>query len=104
MSHLKLYRPNGGHRTFRFDEAEPAILPFRPHFEQRRQSQNRRASNLLARARTLYENRQCPHCDHPNVEPLELDDAVQNGNNLPIPGTATLVGFHCLKCHHEWPA
>ncbi len=103
MSQLKVYRPAEGNRIYRFDEPEPQILPFKPYFE-RRKSQSRQRGNLIARARLLYENRNCPHCDHPGVEPLELDDAVINCSGLPIPGTATLVGFHCLHCHSEWPA
>lgn len=58
----------------------------------------------VRRARTLRRNDTCPHCRRGGVEPLELDDAIRNRNNLPIPGTSTLVGFHCLNCHREWPA
>jgi len=102
MSHLKLYRPPEGNRTYRFDEPEPATLPFKPYFQSRQKS--RQSMDELARARLLHENRVCPYCQHPEVEPLELDDAVYNGSGMPIPGTATLVGFHCLQCHAEWPA
>jgi hypothetical protein len=104
MSQLKLYRPAEGNRVFRFDDPEPAILPFKPHFQRRRRTQSRQPMSLIARARLLHDNRNCPHCEHPIVEPLELDDAVYNCNGLPIPGTATLVGFHCEHCHGEWPA
>ena len=58
----------------------------------------------LDRARSLRSNDRCPHCSRSLVKPLELDDAVRSRNNLPIPGTATLVGFHCDSCHWEWPA
>ncbi len=104
MSHLKVYRPAEGDRVYRFDDPEPQILPFPPHYQRRHRSASRPALGLIARARLLYENRNCPHCDHPNVEPLELDDAVLGCSGMPIPGTATLVGFHCLHCHSEWPA
>ena len=104
MSHLKLYRPADGNRVFRFDDPEPATLPFKPHFQSRQKSRARRSLNGVERARILHENRSCPHCQHPMVEPLELDDAIYNKSGLSIPGTATLVGFHCLNCHSEWPA
>ncbi len=103
MSHLKIYRPKNSNRVFRFDEPEPDVLPFKPHFQRRLKTDSRRPMNLLDRAKVMYENRQCPECNHPEVEPLELADAVYNGSGQPIPGTATLVGFHCLNCHTEWP-
>jgi hypothetical protein len=104
MSHLKLFRPAEGSRVFRFDQPEPETIPFKPHFQRRLRSQPRQPQSLISRARLLHDNRNCPHCEHPSVEPLELDDAVYNCSGLPIPGTATLVGFHCLNCHTEWPA
>lgn len=103
MSHLKVYRPAEGNRVFRFDDPEPATLPFKPYFQQRQKSRSRQMMNHIERARILHENRVCPTCNSPLVEPLELDDAVFNGSGMPIPGTATLVGFHCLQCHSEWP-
>jgi len=104
MSHLKLYRPPEGDRVFRFDTPEPTVLPFKPHFQNRLRTRPLEGEGQIARAKLLHENRTCPHCDRPMVEPLELDDAVYNQNGLPIPGTATLVGFHCLNCGSEWPA
>ena len=101
MGYLRLHQPHGLDDGERDASREPRILPF--HFYAGRlRGQNR--MNLVSRARTLHENRCCPQCDHPVVEPLELDDAILNRNNLPIPGTATLVGFHCMRCHSEWPA
>ena len=39
-----------------------------------------------------------------DIEPIELQDAVISPKNrLPIPGTATIVGFHCNDCGTEWP-
>ncbi|MFO1021373.1 MAG: hypothetical protein U0903_11840 [Planctomycetales bacterium] len=57
---------------------------------------------LLARTRALHQNRRCRQCDRPAVVPLHRDDAVLNRSRLPIPGTATLVGFRCEYCNHEW--
>ena len=45
-----------------------------------------------------------PDRSHPIVEPIELDNGILNRNRMPIPGTATLVGFHCHGCQREWPA
>lgn len=102
MSRLKLYAPDqsasrNGNR-FAATQETRNILPFP------RRYQSRRRVNMLRRARLLRENSRCPHCGHPVVEPLELEDALYSRGNLPIPGTATLVGFHCEACHAEWPA
>ena len=58
----------------------------------------------VQRARLIRENSQCPNCMHTDVHPLELEDAIiSSKSRLPIPGTATLVGFHCNDCGTEWP-
>jgi len=75
----------------------PAILPF-----QAERSLRQWRSDVIARAQALYENRTCPECDYPVVMPIELGDAIRNRNGLPIPGTATLVGFRCRGCGCEW--
>ncbi|MCA9066782.1 MAG: hypothetical protein KDA96_27130 [Planctomycetaceae bacterium] len=63
-----------------------------------------RFTPALDRARILHNNRQCPECGACDVEPLELADSLINPHNrLPVPGTATLVGFHCNQCQLEWP-
>lgn len=59
-------------------------------------------SDIAARARLIFANRCCPRCDRPQVNPVELDDALYNRSGLPIPGTASLVGFHCQDCNHGW--
>ena len=101
MSHLKLYRPSTGREvTLRFDEPEREVIRF-PKFSRR--AVGRSGMSILNRARILHENRTCPECEHCVVEPVELDDAVVNCNGMPIPGTATLVGFHCARCESEWP-
>ncbi len=57
----------------------------------------------LTRARALHANRACPFCRHPVVEPVVLNDGLRDGTGQYIPGSATLVGFHCDRCHSEWP-
>lgn len=80
---------------------QPMILSFR-NSEGRKSSAG--SEQAVQRAKLLRENDQCPHCRHAVVEPLELADAMMGRNNRPVPGTGTLVGFHCLRCHWEWPA
>lgn len=99
MSQLKLYQPSGETQTLRFDSPQLDILSF--HAVTRRSKG--RGMSVLMRAKLLHDNRVCPHCSHPVVEPLELEDALVNGSQMPIPGTATLVGFHCHGCEQEWP-
>lgn len=102
MAHLKVFQPpRESNKRFRVDAGQPAVLSFKSYALRRKPG---RIRSVLERARALHQNRQCPHCEHPTVEPLELEDGIRNRNNLPIPGTATLVGFHCLGCHAEWPA
>lgn len=107
MSRLKLYWPEevSDRGTAAVAEAsadrDVSVLPFRPRGARPVDS----ASILpaLMRAQLLRDNRTCPCCTHPVVEPIELNDACVNRSGLPIPGTATLVGFRCGSCEHEWP-
>lgn len=56
------------------------------------------------RARIIQQNNCCPACALHDIEPLELADAlISPKNRLPVPGTATIVGFHCNDCGTEWP-
>ncbi len=56
------------------------------------------------RARIIRDNAVCPECSKFDIEPVELQDAVISPKSrLPIPGTATIVGFHCNDCGTEWP-
>jgi hypothetical protein len=101
MSHLKLFRPDGLDIEERGGEIDaPVILPF----ARLNYSSDCRLLDPLSRARTIHANRCCCNCGYPVVEPIELDDSIMNRNRLPIPGTATLVGFRCDRCHLEWPA
>lgn len=101
MGHLKLFDPpRDTARRFRIDQGRPAILSFKSFALRRR---DRSPQSAVERARLIHENRHCPCCDHPVVEPVELGDGLRSRNNVPIPGTATLVGFRCLGCRAEWP-
>ena len=110
MSHLKLYHPDSFESASelepnhgidgRVGDGEPVILSFNSHA---RRFGKHWVANVVDRACLVHENKRCLHCRHPVVEPIELDNSLWNRNNLPIPGTATLVGFHCHKCHAEWP-
>ena len=56
------------------------------------------------RAKLIHRNSECPECHKHDIEPLELDDALMSSRSrLPIPGTATIIGFHCNDCGCEWP-
>jgi hypothetical protein len=98
MSQLRLFQPR--YLDSSHSETDPVILSF-PQVETT--STTSIFSNAVRRAEVIYNNRFCPSCNHPEVEPLELDDGINNRNGIPIPGTCTLVGFHCLDCHSEWP-
>jgi hypothetical protein len=84
------------------DMDRPHILPFR----------SRREATVISgrftppadRARMIHDNGACPQCELTDVEPLELEDGlISSRSQLPVPGTATIVGFHCNNCGTEWP-
>jgi hypothetical protein len=105
MSRLQLFDPDHQLRIFPADVDGPQILPFSvSDSTQHSAPVEIRTLNVVSRALTLFENSECPTCQRSSVEPLELRDAQLNRNDRPIPGTATLVGFHCLHCDTEWPA
>ena len=56
----------------------------------------------LARARLEHQNRCCPNCRRVTVHPVELDDGLLNRWGMTIPASATVVGFCCRSCGHEW--
>jgi len=112
MSRLKLYWPD--HDRV---ESEPAasrlpeqaatdamVIPIRKYHADHSSSPASGSSmmSVLVRAQAIRKNNECPECGHPVVEPVELNDAAISRNGLPIPGTATLVGFHCCGCEREW--
>lgn len=101
---LRLFTPpeDPAEKQVLADTERAHVLPFR----------NRHSATVISgrftppaeRARVIHENRCCPECDMTDVEPLELEDGlVSRGNHRPIPGTATIVGFHCNHCGTEWP-
>lgn len=59
---------------------------------------------IINRSRLLHMHRRCHRCGRPTVQPLERDDATLGKNRLPVPGTSTVVGFHCVYCQSEWSA
>ena len=101
MSLVKLYSPGTRAQRLATEESEPSIIPF-ARFVQRFGGQG--PLETVARARIIRTNSRCPVCRHPVTEPIELNDGFISRNNLPIPGTATLVGFRCESCASEWPA
>ncbi len=112
MSRLRLYWPDARGRfeavvltTVSADCAgEPAVIPFAPARHKRQPRGGSRLNDVVGRAHTIHANGRCPACRHPVVTPIELNDAVVGRGNLPIPGTATLVGFRCDGCESEWQA
>ncbi|MDA1014460.1 MAG: hypothetical protein O3A00_08415 [Planctomycetota bacterium] len=99
MTLLKLFAPPlDSPATIPFPNQDlPAIpLPL-PH---RRGS----AMSVLQRSRTIFENRICPDCRQASVSTIELADGLRDAWSFTIPGTASLVGFHCKHCGSEWAA
>lgn len=76
----------------------PRILPLQDSARVSLRTQQ----NVVHRARLLYQNSTCPTCGRATVDPIELDDALLNRSGLPIPGTASVVGFSCSACRHHW--
>jgi hypothetical protein len=62
-----------------------------------------RSQSIVERARLERHNQRCRHCGRVTVETVELDDALLDRRGMPIPGTATVVGFFCNACRHDWP-
>lgn len=62
-----------------------------------------RPQSVAERARLKYRNQRCPKCSRVTVEPIEADDALLDRRCEAIPGTATVVGFFCNACRHDWP-
>ena len=62
-----------------------------------------KSMDVLTRARALHENRCCPRCRRAGAVPLDLGDGDDRNAAMPVPGSATLVGFYCDACGAEWP-
>ena len=101
MSRLSVYWPDETDSA-EIVKDEPRILPF-PTLQKVADFESRRM-DVVTRARILFANRKCRDCGYPVVEPIELQDSMTNLSGLAIPGTATLIGFHCCGCQNEWPA
>lgn len=56
----------------------------------------------VARAKLEHDNCKCPSCRRMTVRTIQRDDALLDRRGLEIPGTATIVGFYCTTCRHEW--
>lgn len=104
--HIRIYEPppeSHGDNVVQAEEVAEKrdILPFMP---KQTTIVSGRITAPIDRARILHENAACPECKKTNVAPIELQDAVISPKNrLPVPGTATIVGFHCNDCETEWP-
>jgi hypothetical protein len=98
MSHFRVLWPD---EDGQLEDEDGGVATVAIPFAAGRRPQ-RTAMNAIARAQSLFANRTCPYCHYPVVEPLELDDAAISKAGLPIPGTSTLVGFHCHGCDAEW--
>jgi hypothetical protein len=123
MSRLPLLKRHGTAPRFRIvpedalarEDAGPVILPFlsnrlstvparcfAPRFSTSPRPSIRNSMDPLTRARVLHDNRRCPHCRRGGVIPLDLGDGDFQGTRMPVPGSATLVGFYCPACGAEW--
>jgi len=102
---LRLFRPVAEPATAEKDLTDadpPHVIPFRPRHHATVISGRFTAPAVQAQA--IRENSVCPECSAIDVEPLKLeDDVISPRSHLPIPGTATIVGFHCNHCGTEWP-
>lgn len=103
MTRLRVYR--GPQTRTRLSlitcDDRPDVIPFAAFVSAGR---NRRTAPApISRAKALHENRCCRSCGHSTVDPVTLNDGLRDGSGQYIPGTATLVGFHCDRCQAEWP-
>jgi hypothetical protein len=125
MSRLPIFKRLSSRPLFRVfrDENEPVILSFSrkgwrapraPESRNREETGPQRISlgdfrrpktsmDVLTRARALHENRCCPRCRRAGAIPLDLGDGDERNAAMPVPGSATLVGFYCDACGAEWP-
>ena len=109
MSDLKVYWPESeptatatesAPTLARADANEPEIYSFAEWVDKLRSPE----SNPSAlRAQRLNSNQTCPDCSRAGVLPLMLNDGRMDGSGRLVPGSATLVGFRCESCSHEWP-
>lgn len=79
---------------------EPEIYSFAEWVENLRQPDSQ---TLALRAQRLNAHQTCPDCCRAGVLPLMLNDGRMDSSGRLLPGSATLVGFRCETCSHEWP-
>jgi hypothetical protein len=102
MTRLRVYRGPETNRGSRFSSAErPGVIPFSALVA--RHTRLAVANAALDRAKALHSNRSCRNCGCSGVEPVTLNDGLRDGSGQYVPGSATLVGFHCTRCRSEWP-
>ena len=102
MARLRVYRGPEANRVSRFSSAErPDVIPFAALVARR--DRLAAAAAPLNRAKALHANRRCKNCGHSGVDPVTLNDGLRDGSGQYVPGSATLVGFHCPRCRSEWP-
>jgi len=86
-------------RTIAVDDDAAVILSFAEWAPRLRS----RAGSALRRAHALLQNNRCPECRSPVVIPLHLNDGRSDQDGRLVPGSSSVVGFHCDRCQHEWP-
>ena len=111
MSDLKVYWPEGDPATREpapatqvetgKDSNEPEIYSFVDWVEKLHSPDSNSAA---FRAQRLNAHQTCPGCQRVGVLPLMLNDGRIDNSGRMVPGSATLVGFRCQECHHEWSA
>jgi hypothetical protein len=110
MSDLKVYWPDAelaiseavpiSQAETRAVSSEPEIYSFAEWVDKLRRPD---ANPAALRAHRLNANQTCPDCSRAGVYPLMLNDGRMDGSGRLVPGSATLVGFRCETCSHEWP-
>ncbi len=99
MTQLRLFRPDANVATDGVGPSPPVVYSIAAYRVQTAKPSRR---TVVSRARLIHANRTCPSCRRTTVIPREFADATLNRNLLPVPGTATLAGFSCHGCGHEW--
>ena len=110
MSDLKVYWPDAepaiseatptSQAEAGADSNEPEIYSFAEWVEKLQEPD---AQPIALRAQRLNAHQTCPDCSRAGVLPLMLNDGRMDGSGRLVPGSATLVGFCCQTCSHEWP-
>ena len=111
MSDLKVYCPEGDldlrestpdtQIAANRNADEPEIYSFAEWVEKLRSPGS---DSAAFRAQRLNANQACPGCHRVGVLPLMLNDGRIENSGRMVPGSATLVGFRCQECSHEWSA